>query len=91
MRVQLFSDVESGAYTQELLEIGKDHLETDQEVMALFTHQFCHVVESEDELIDQVSPNLQQYVLEDNWLCERTIRTPKNETVAQINKKSWTE
>ncbi|GFX56443.1 ATP-dependent DNA helicase [Trichonephila clavipes] len=31
MRVQLFNDVESGAYAQKLLEIGKCHLDTDQE------------------------------------------------------------
>ncbi|XP_061385351.1 uncharacterized protein LOC133320776, partial [Danaus plexippus] len=30
MRVQLFSDVESGAYAQKLLEIGEGHLNTDQ-------------------------------------------------------------
>ncbi|GFX13579.1 hypothetical protein TNCV_3136521 [Trichonephila clavipes] len=31
MRVQLFSDVESEAYVQKLLEIGEGHLDTDQE------------------------------------------------------------
>ncbi|GFW82925.1 ATP-dependent DNA helicase [Trichonephila clavipes] len=66
MRVQLFSDVESGAYAQKLLEIGEGHVSTDQEGMVLFTHQFCHVVESEDELIDQVFSNLQQYILDEN-------------------------
>ncbi|KAG5872154.1 hypothetical protein JTB14_004892 [Gonioctena quinquepunctata] len=52
MRVQLFSDVESGAFAQKLLEIGEGHLDTDQEGMVLFTQQFCHTVESEDELIE---------------------------------------
>ncbi|GFW66604.1 ATP-dependent DNA helicase [Trichonephila clavipes] len=41
IRVQLFIDVESGAYIQKLLEIGEDHLVTDQEGMVLFTQQFC--------------------------------------------------
>ncbi|KAG5893813.1 hypothetical protein JTB14_027850 [Gonioctena quinquepunctata] len=45
MRVQLFSDVESGAFAQKLLEIGGGHLDTDQEGMVLFTQQFCHAVE----------------------------------------------
>ncbi|GFX01448.1 ATP-dependent DNA helicase [Trichonephila clavipes] len=85
MRVQLFSGVESGAYTQKLLEIDEGHLDTDQEGMVLFTHQFCHVVESEDELIDQVFPKMQQHILDEKWLCERTILAPKNETVAKIN------
>ncbi|GFU81987.1 ATP-dependent DNA helicase [Trichonephila clavipes] len=87
MQVQLFSDVESGAYAQKLLEIGEGHLDINKEGMVLFTHQFCHVVESEDKLIDKVFPNLQQYILHEKWLCERTILAPKNETVAKINKK----
>ncbi|GFU79470.1 ATP-dependent DNA helicase [Trichonephila clavipes] len=87
MRAQLFSDVESGAYAQKLLEIGEGHLGTDQEGMVLFTHQFCHVVESEDELIDPVFPNMQQHIFDEKWLCERTILAPKNETAAKINKK----
>ncbi|GFV96989.1 ATP-dependent DNA helicase [Trichonephila clavipes] len=81
------SDVESGAYAQKLLGIGKGHLDTDQEGMVLFIHQFCHVVESEDELIDQDFPNMQQHILDEKWLCERTILAPKNETVVKINKK----
>ncbi|GFY12017.1 ATP-dependent DNA helicase [Trichonephila clavipes] len=55
--------------------------------MVLFTHQFCHVVESEDELIDQVFPNMQQHILDEKWLCERSILALKNETVVKINKK----
>ncbi|GFW19363.1 ATP-dependent DNA helicase [Trichonephila clavipes] len=66
IRVQLFSYVGSGAYAQKLLEIGESPLDTDKEGMGLFTHQFCHVGESEDELIDQVFPNLQQYILHEN-------------------------
>ncbi|GFS88814.1 ATP-dependent DNA helicase [Trichonephila clavipes] len=91
IRVQLFSDVGAGVCVQKLLEIGEGLLDTDQEGMVLFTHQFYHVVESEDELIDQVFPNLQQYILNENWLVERTILAPKNETVAKINEKNWTK
>ncbi|GFW19011.1 ATP-dependent DNA helicase [Trichonephila clavipes] len=73
--------------SQELLEIDEGHLDTDKEGMVLFPHQFCHVEKSEDELIDQVFPNLQQYILDEKWLCERTILAPKNKTIAKINKK----
>jgi ATP-dependent DNA helicase PIF1 len=45
-------------------------------------------VDLEDELIAQVFPNLQQNILDENWLCERTILAPKNETVSKINKKN---
>ncbi|GFV08759.1 ATP-dependent DNA helicase [Trichonephila clavipes] len=87
MRVQLFSDVKSGLYDQKLLEIGESHLDTDQEGMVHFKNPFCYVVESENELIDQVFLNLQQYILDKNRLCERTILAPKDETVAQLIKK----
>ncbi|GFT06697.1 ATP-dependent DNA helicase [Trichonephila clavipes] len=80
MRVQLFSDVETEAYAEKLLETGEGHLDTDEESMVLFTRQFCHAVEWEDDLIDQVFPNLHQYILDDNWLCERNILAPKNKT-----------
>lgn len=87
IRVQLFSDSESGAYAKKLLEIGEGRIETDQKGMVLFTNQFCHVVDSEEALIAQVFPNLQQNIQNENWLCERTILAPRNETVAKINKK----
>ncbi|GFW18051.1 ATP-dependent DNA helicase [Trichonephila clavipes] len=91
MRVQLFSDVESGAYAEKLLEIGEGHPYTDQEGMVLFPHQFGYVEEMEDELIDQAFLNLQQYILYENWLWERTILDPKNEIVVKINKKILVE
>ncbi|GFY09151.1 helitron_like_N domain-containing protein [Trichonephila clavipes] len=72
------SEYVQGAYAQKLLEIGEGHLDTDQKGMVLFTHQFCHVVELEDKLIDQVLPNMQQHILDEKWLCERTIVAPKN-------------
>ncbi|GFX62915.1 ATP-dependent DNA helicase [Trichonephila clavipes] len=87
MRIRVPSNVESGAYVQKLLEMGDSHLDTDEEGMVLFTHQFSHVVESEDGLIDQAFPNLQQYNLDEKRLCERTILAPKYETVAKIIKK----
>ncbi|XP_050348921.1 uncharacterized protein LOC126772562 [Nymphalis io] len=90
MRVQLFSDIESEAYAQKLLEIGEGLLDTYQDGMIPFTQQFCHAVESEDELIEQVFPNMQQNIVDENWLCERTILAPKNETT-KINKKILAE
>ncbi|XP_047538673.1 uncharacterized protein LOC125072193 [Vanessa atalanta] len=91
MRVQLFSDIASGAYAQKLLEIGEGLLGTDQDGMIPFTQQFCHAVESEDELIEKVFPNMQQNIVDENWLCERTILAPKNETITKIYKKILAE
>ncbi|OWR52238.1 cytochrome P450 [Danaus plexippus plexippus] len=55
---KLFSDLESGTYTEKLLEISEGHLHNNQEGR---------------ELIDQAFPKLQQNILDEYWLCERTI------------------
>ncbi|GFY19084.1 ATP-dependent DNA helicase [Trichonephila clavipes] len=49
MRVQLFSDVESGAYTQKLLEIGEGHLDTDQEASETSVYNSIDTVMSSDD------------------------------------------
>ncbi|GFV83711.1 ATP-dependent DNA helicase [Trichonephila clavipes] len=49
MRVQLFSDVESGAYAQKLLEIGEGHLDTDQEASETSVYNSIDTVMSSDD------------------------------------------
>ncbi|GFU86970.1 ATP-dependent DNA helicase [Trichonephila clavipes] len=46
MRVQLFSDVESGAYAQKLLEIGEGHLDIDQEASEISVYNSIDTVMS---------------------------------------------
>ncbi|KAL0867452.1 hypothetical protein ABMA27_008239 [Loxostege sticticalis] len=75
MRVQLFNDLESGAYASKLLQIGEGRLETDEDVA------------TEDELISHVFPNIQNNITNDEWLCERAVMSPKNESVNKINNK----
>ena len=43
------------------------------------------VVDTEEELINKVFPNLQQHFRDHKWLCERAILAPKNDAVGQIN------
>lgn len=42
-------------------------------------------VDSINELIEKVFPNLQQNYLDHRWLCERAILAPRNITVNNIN------
>lgn len=86
MRVQLFNDCESGNFAQCLLEIGEGRLPMDAEGLIEFKSSFCNVVCSESELINKVFPNLQLNFNNEEWLCERAIMAPRNETVAKINK-----
>lgn len=87
MRVQLFNDLESGAYASKLLQIGEGRLETDEDGKIEFTNDFCHPVATEDELISHVFPNIQNNITNNEWLCERAIMSPKNESVNKINNK----
>ena len=85
-RVQLFNDLESGAYASRLLQIGEGRLDTDDDRKISFINDLSHVVGSED-LIANVFPNLQQNIDNEEWLCERTILALTNDSVAKINKK----
>ncbi|XP_054266833.1 uncharacterized protein LOC128989005 [Macrosteles quadrilineatus] len=86
MRVQLFNDLESGAYASKLLKIGEGLLKTDTDGKIEFTNDFCHPVTTEDELIAHVYPNIQRNISNEEWLCERAVLSPTNESVNNINK-----
>lgn len=62
MRVQLFNDLESGAYGSKLLQIGEGRLETNVDGKIEFTNDFCHPLTTEDELISHVYPNLENNI-----------------------------
>lgn len=87
MRVQLFNDLESGAYAAKLLQIGEGRIIADTDGKIEFTTDFCHPVATEDELISNVFPNIHHNVCNEEWLCERAILSPKNDTVNEIIKK----
>ena len=42
-------------------------------------------MENENELITTIYENVQDNYLDENWLCERCILTPKNNIVYLIN------
>ncbi|XP_017470169.1 PREDICTED: ATP-dependent DNA helicase pif1-like [Rhagoletis zephyria] len=87
MRVQLFNDLESGEYASKLLQIGVGVLQTNIYGKIEFKSDFCNPVMTEDELILCVYPNLQINIRNPDWLCERAVLSPKNESVHNINKK----
>ncbi|XP_036320433.1 ATP-dependent DNA helicase pif1-like [Rhagoletis pomonella] len=87
MRVQLFNDLECGEYASKLLQIGEGVLQTNIDGKIEFNSDFCNPVMTEDELILCVYPNLQINIRNHDWLCERAVLSPKNESVHNINKK----
>lgn len=87
MRVQLHNDQESGEHAKKLLQIGEGRLQTDEEGKITFTNEFCNPIQSEEQLIHKVFPNLHSNINNEEWLCERAILSPKNDSVNKINKK----
>ncbi|CAK1603877.1 unnamed protein product [Parnassius mnemosyne] len=87
MRVQVYNDHESVVFAQNRIDIGEGHMATDEDGLIKFETHFCNIVSSEDNLITEVFPNLQQNIVNEEWLCERAIMAPKNESVGKINKK----
>lgn len=85
MRVRLFNDIQSGNYAETLLKIGDGKMTVDAEGMITLTEEFCNVVGSESELVAKVYTDLHAHINDDQWLCERAILAPKNETVTKIN------
>ncbi|CAH2105889.1 unnamed protein product [Euphydryas editha] len=85
MRVRLFNDFHSGHYAETLLKIGDGRMTVDTEGMITLTEDFCNVVGSESELVAKVYTYLHNNIHDDQWLCERAILAPKNETVTKIN------
>ena len=85
MRVHLLGDKNAGEFSKLLLQIGDGKLpETDGQVN--IPDQLCTVVSTLEELTTSVYPgieNLKDYGTD--WLRERAILTPKNDTALEIN------
>ncbi|GBP54885.1 hypothetical protein EVAR_11638_1 [Eumeta japonica] len=87
IEVQLFNDQKSGLFAQTLLEVGEGRMPTDTNGQITFDGLFNNVVSSEDNLINEVFPSLQENLANEKLLCERTIMAPKNELVGKINQR----
>ncbi|XP_045536286.1 uncharacterized protein LOC106720810 [Papilio machaon] len=85
MRVQLHNDSQAGQYAAALLKIGEDCMPTDNSGMITLRHEFCQIVDSTDDLKNNVYADLQMNMGNREWLCERAILAPTNEKVNKIN------
>ncbi|XP_065671664.1 uncharacterized protein LOC136089540 [Hydra vulgaris] len=86
MRVKLSGDLSAGAFSNQLLALGNGEAPVDvQTGLIKFPANFCTLVDSAEELIVKVFPNIQQSFTRHDWICERAILAPKNESVTKIN------
>ncbi|XP_046972349.1 ATP-dependent DNA helicase pif1-like [Vanessa cardui] len=85
MRVQLHQDSQAGHYAATLLKIGEDRMPTDSNDMITLSREFCQIVDSSTDLLNNVYPDLLTNMANVEWLCERAILAPTNEIVNKIN------
>ncbi|XP_025416570.1 uncharacterized protein LOC112687838 [Sipha flava] len=86
MRVQLQNDQSADRFSKQLLEIrnGKVQIDNTNDLISL-PNNFCTILQSKEELIERVFPNIIQNHRNHNWLSECAILAPKNVQVNAIN------
>ena len=86
MRAHLYGDQLSEEFARNILTLGEGRVEVDNEG-DVNPAQICNLVNSIDELIESVFPNLLNNFMQITWLRERAIMAPKNSTVNTVNHK----
>lgn len=86
VRVQLQNDPSANEFSKQLLKIGDGKMPIDNETgLITLPTNFCNVVQSKEELIRKVFPNIVQQYKTHVWLSERAILAAKNKDVTEIN------
>ncbi|XP_067950490.1 ATP-dependent DNA helicase PIF1-like [Watersipora subatra] len=84
MRVHLGGDDALGEFSAQLLNIGERKLRVNNGLISLPDNCGC-IVDTEDNLLQKVYPNIHENYLQHQWLKKRVILSPKNDTVDHIN------
>jgi len=87
MRVSLGADNNVGNFSDILLEIGDGRFPQNVNGEIKLINELCNVVQSADDLINAVYPNILTNYRDLTWLTERAILATKNENVEGINTK----
>lgn len=86
MRVQLLNDPSTDLFSKQLLDIGNGKMKIDDSTgLITLPINFCTIVQSKEELIQSVFPNILREYTNLDWLSERAILAPKNDIVNRIN------
>ncbi len=85
MRAKIFGDESASEFSKKLLLIGDGKLDRDG-VDGLDELPCGEMVSETDELLEYVFTNLGNEYKSHNWLCERAILAPRNDTVDGVNR-----
>jgi hypothetical protein len=86
MRIRIQQETDAQEFAAKLLQIGNGTFPIDPQTAEItFTENLCQLVSSIDQLIQKIYPNIEQNFTNHDWLCERAILAPKNDSVNHIN------
>ena len=76
-----------GAFAEMLINVGDGKANIVQQPDMVSVAELGNSATSVDDLIGKVFPNFQENVVDSDWLSEREILAPLNESVTKINSK----
>lgn len=85
MRVYLSGSTEAGIFADMLLRLGDGLIPVAKNPDTIPLHQFGIIVQTTKQLIDSVFPDFANIFSNAQWLTERAILTPLNDTALKIN------
>ncbi|XP_073827769.1 uncharacterized protein [Musca autumnalis] len=85
MRAQIHGDSSAKKFSATLIRIGNGNIQSICDIIKI-PKDLCNIVQSLKELNEKVYPDIKKLMEKTNeWLCERSILTPKNDRAAIIN------
>lgn len=86
VRVQLQNDPTAIEFSKQLLDIGNGKIPIDNQTGCItLPDTFCTIVDTKQQLIDNVYPNIRQNHKNHVWLNERAVLASKNTNVNELN------
>jgi hypothetical protein len=84
IRVQLYRDAAADLFASKLLDVGNGDVPVNKEGQLMY-EDFAQHVPTQEQLINNVYPQVTLNFRDHNWLCERAVLAPQNITVRAIN------
>ncbi|KIH46287.1 hypothetical protein ANCDUO_23662 [Ancylostoma duodenale] len=89
MTVHLQGDLNAQSFAQQLLHLGDGEygeflVDPDTDLIS-FPSDFCNIANSPEELIVKVFPDIGNNFGNHQWLCDRALLAPMNDSVNKIN------
>ena len=77
MHVQMLQDPSAETFSKQLLGIGNRKVNTDETRCIILLTDFCTIIHSQNDLIDQIFPDVHRQYTNYEWLAERAILAAK--------------